>query len=185
MVADVDIATNFTNHSYFNLARHQSGPVMAQQVWVDADTFTVVDKTSILAGGLVSVEEAPMNLTTMEIVEWDINVNYESSVFIGGYDHNWVLDHPRDELTPLAKACDEESGHIAEAYTDLPGVQFYTANSFGGAGKDSTQYTSRCGYCLETRYLLDAISKPGFPSPALKAGEEYQTIIIYKFLTDK
>ena len=32
MVADADTVANFTNHCYFNLAGHNSGPVMDQQV---------------------------------------------------------------------------------------------------------------------------------------------------------
>ena len=38
-------------------------------------------------------------------------------------------------------------------------------------------------YCFETQYFPDAINKPQFPSPVLKAGEEYRTTTIYKFLT--
>ena len=66
MVADADTVANFTNHSYFNLAGHQSGPAMAQQVWIDADTFTVADETSIPTGELVPVEGTPMDFTTMK-----------------------------------------------------------------------------------------------------------------------
>lgn len=185
MVADADTVANFTNHSYFNLAGHQSGTAMAQQVWIDADTFTVADETSIPTGELAPVEGTPMDFTTMKAIEQDINADYEPLIFAGGYDHNWVLNHPEGELALSAKAYDEKSGRIMEVYTDLPGVQFYTANSFSGAGKDNTQYVPRCGYCFETQYFPDAINKPGFPSPVLKAGEEYQTTTIYKFLTDK
>ncbi len=188
MVADADTVANFTNHSYFNLAGHQSGLATAQLVWIDADTFTIADETSIPTGELVPVKGTPMDFTTMKPIGQDIEADYEPLKFGGGYDHNWVLNHPEGETALSAKACDEKSGRIMEVYTDLPGVQFYTANFLGGencVGKDQVSYTPRCGYCFETQYFPDAINKPGFPSPVLKAGEEYRTTTIYKFLTDK
>ena len=188
MVADADTVANFTNHSYFNLAGHQSGLAADQKVWIDADTFTIADETSIPTGELVPVKGTPMDFTTMKPIGQDIQADYEPLKFGGGYDHNWVLNHQPGEVALSAKAYDEKSGRIMEVYTDLPGVQFYTANFLGGdhcVGKDQVSYTPRCGYCFETQYFPDAINKPEFPSPVLKAGEEYQTTTIYKFLTDK
>ena len=70
-----------------------------------------------------------------------------------------------------------------EVYTDLPGIQFYTANFLDGEheGKDGVKYGARWGYCFETQHFPDAINKPQFPSPVLKAGEEYKTTTIYHF----
>ena len=77
--------------------------------------------------------------------------------------------------THLAKAEDEKTGRTMEVYTDLPGVQFYTANSLKTErGKNHAVYTPRCGYCFETQYFPDAINKPEFASPVIKAGEEYK-----------
>lgn len=188
MVADADTIANFTNHSYFNLAGHKSGLATAQKVWIDADMFTVADNTSIPTGELVPVKGTPMDFTTMKAIEQDIHADYEPLQFGGGYDHNWVLNHPEGEMALSAKAYDEKSGRIMEVYTDLPGVQFYTANFLGGkdcVGKDNTAYEARSGYCFETQHFPDAINKPEFPSPVLKAGDEYRTTTVYKFLTDK
>ena len=34
---EADTVANFTNHCYFNLAGHNSGPVLDQQVWLAAE----------------------------------------------------------------------------------------------------------------------------------------------------
>lgn len=187
LVADADTVANFTNHAYFNLAGHQSGNTEKQLVWIDADTYTIADAGSIPTGELVPVKGTPMDFTVMKPIGRDIDADYPAFEYTGGYDHNWVLNHPAGELSLSAKAMDEESGRVMEVYTDLPGVQFYTANSMTPSvtGKDGVQYGPRSGYCFETQYFPDAINKPQFPSPLLKAGEEYKTTTIYKFFVVK
>lgn len=183
MVADADTIANFTNHAYFNLAGHDSGCAMNQKVWLDADTFTIADETSIPTGELVPVVGTPMDFRKMKPLGQDIDADYEPLNFGKGYDHNWALNHEAGELALSAKAVDEASGRCMEVYTDLPGVQLYTANFLGSEykGKGGADYHGRDGYCFETQYFPDAINKPQFPSPVLKAGEEYKTTTIYKF----
>lgn len=181
--ADADTVCNFTNHAYFNLGGHASGSAMGQLVWMDADAFTIADADSIPTGELVAVTGTPMDFTVMKPIGQDIEADYESLKFAKGYDHNWVLNHPAGELSLSAKAVDPVSGRAMEVYTDLPGVQFYTANSFpyGYEGKDGVKYQPRQGYCFETQYFPDAVNKPEFPSPVIKAGDEYKTTTIYHF----
>ncbi len=184
MVADADTIANFTNHAYFNLAGHASGSAVDQKVWIDADTFTIADAESIPTGELVSVKGTPMDFTTLKKISQDIDSDYEPLVLGNGYDHNWALNHPDGELALSAKAVDEKSGRVMEVHTDLPGVQFYTANFLDGVtGKDGAAYHPRDGYCFETQYFPDAVNKPQFKSPVLKAGEEYKTTTIYHFTT--
>lgn len=182
MVSDADTVANFTNHAYFNLAGHDSGCAMNQKVWIDADGFTVTDADSIPTGQIVPVKGTPMDFTVLKTIARDIEADYDQLVWAGGFDHNWALNHPAGELSLCAKAEDEASGRVMEVYTDLPGVQFYTANSMAtDMGKENTTYHKRDGYCFETQYFPDAVNKPEFASPFLKAGQEYKTTTIYKF----
>lgn len=182
MVSDKDTVANFTNHAYFNLAGHDSGNAMNQKVWIDADAFTVTDRDSIPTGELTPVKGTPMDFTEMKPVARDIEADYEQLKWAGGFDHNWALNHPAGEVSLCAKAADEASGRVMEVYTDLPGVQFYTANSMAtDMGKGKTAYHKRDGYCFETQYFPDSVNKPEFASAFLKAGQEYKTTTIYKF----
>lgn len=182
MVSDKDTVANFTNHAYFNLAGHDSGNAMNQKVWIDADAFTVTDRDSIPTGELAPVKGTPMDFTQMKPVARDIEADYEQLKWAGGFDHNWALNHPVGEVSLCAKAADEASGRVMEVYTDLPGVQFYTANSMAtDMGKGRTAYHKRDGYCFETQYFPDSVNKPEFASAFLKAGQEYKTTTIYKF----
>lgn len=182
MVSDADTIANFTNHAYFNLAGHASGTAVGQKVWINADTFTISDAESIPSGELTLVEGTPMDFRALKPICQDIGADYEPLKFGNGYDHNWALNHADGDLALSAKAVDEASGRVMEVYTDLPGIQFYTANFLNGeAGKDGATYMARDGYCFETQYFPDAINKPQFKSPVLKAGDEYRTTTIYHF----
>lgn len=183
MISDADTVANFTNHSYFNLAGHKHGFIMDQRVWIDADGFTITDEVLIPTGEIVPVEGTPMNFRVMKAIGGEIEADYQPLKIAGGYDHNWVLNHPAGEVSLAAKAVDDKSGRVMEVYTDLPGMQFYTANFLIPElpGKGGAVYEKRSAYCFETQYYPDAVNIPSFPSPVLKAGEEYKTTTVYKF----
>ena len=184
MVCDKDTVANFTNHSYFNLAGHDSGDVMKQEVWLNASRYTPADEVSIPTGEIAPVAGTPMDFTEMKAIGRDIGADFEALVFGKGYDHNWVLDKEEGELALAAKAMDPASGRVLECYTDLPGIQFYTANFLQDEmpGKGNARYDYRHAFCFETQYFPDAVHKPQFPSPLLKAGDEYRTRTVYQFL---
>lgn len=186
MVCDADTVANFTNHCYFNLAGHDSGEAMGQMVWLNATHYTPADETSIPTGEIAPVAGTPMDFTEMKAIGRDIEEPFTALVLGKGYDHNWVLDHEPGELALAARAKDTVNGRVMETYTDLPGIQFYTANFLKDEipGKGGAHYNRRHAYCFETQYYPDACHKPGFPSPILKAGEEYRTTTIYKFYTE-
>ena len=185
-IPDQDTLLNMTNHSYFNLAGHNSGPVMDQQVWLAADTYTPADAVSIPTGEILPVAGTPMDFTKMKPIGQDIEVDFEALILGHGYDHNWVLNHEAGVLGIAGKAKDPASGRVMEAYTDLPGMQFYTANFLKDErpGKGGAHYDRRHAFCFETQYYPDACHKPNFPSPILKAGDTYKTTTIYKFYAE-
>lgn len=184
MVSDSDTVANFTNHSYFNLDGQGAGCAMNQRVWIDADAYTRADAGSIPTGEIVPVKGTPMDFTVMKPIERDIEEAYEALILGKGYDHNWVLNHAPGETALSAAAESEKTGIRMEVYTDLPGMQFYTGNFLGEGpvGKEGVTYRQRYGYCFETQYYPNAVNVAGFPSPVLKAGEEYRTTTIYKFM---
>ena len=186
MICDADTIANFTNHCYFNLAGHDGGSVMDQEVWLAASKFTPADEVSIPTGEILPVEGTPMDFTEMKPLGRDIDEPYEALILGHGYDHNWVLDHDPGILSLAARAKNPKSGRMMETYTDLPGIQLYTANFLNDPvpGKGGVRYEGRHAFCFETQHFPDACHKPEFPSPILKAGEVYDTTTVYRFYTE-
>ncbi|HEX3077634.1 MAG TPA: aldose epimerase family protein [Lachnospiraceae bacterium] len=183
-VPDQDTVVNFTNHSYFNLAGHASGDIHNQKVMIKANQFTPTDDKLIPTGEFADVEGTPMDFRTLKPIGQDINADYKPLKQAGGYDHNYVLDIQGTDVELVAEFVDDASGRKMEVYTNTPGMQFYTANFMNGEkGKGGVTYGKRSSACFETQFFPDSINKPQFPSSVVKAGEQYDYVTIYKFLT--
>lgn len=182
-VSDKDTVLNLTNHSYFNLAGHDSGEVLEQQVTIYADQFTPTDDELIPTGEYCNVEGTPMDFRTMKKIGADINADYEPLHQANGYDHNFVISHQQNgEVELAAKLWDAESGRLMEVYTDRPGVQMYTANALVEHNcKGGITYGNRTGVCFETQNFPNAVNTKEFPSCIVKAEEEFNSVTVYKF----
>ena len=162
---------NLTNHAYFNLSGHQSGPVNGQYIQLLAGQYTPVDTGLIPTGAVEGVEGTPMDLRTLQpLGERE-------------FDHNWAVDGWDGTLRPAARAWSPDTGIFMETLTTLPGIQFYTGNFLDGCpqGKAGAPYDKRWAFCLETQYYPDSPNHPSFPSPVLHAGEVYESKTVYRF----
>ena len=180
-IPQAETFVNMTNHSYFNLNGHDSGSVLGHTVWLDAESYTPADETSIPTGEIAPVEGTPMDFRTPKPLGRDIEADFEALNFGKGYDHNWCLNNG-GSFAKIATLTGDKSGLSMDVYTDLPGVQIYTGNFiFDELGKGGFTYHHRPGVCFETQYYPDAINHPNFPSPVLQAGEVYRTSTEFKF----
>lgn len=180
-----DTIINLTNHSFFNLNGHDSGNILEQYLWMDADAYTPTDKTLIPTGEICPVDGTPMDFREKKKIGRDIKVDYEALNMAGGYDHNWCLNN-NGEFKKVIEMSSEDSGISMEVYTDLPGVQSYAgAYLLDEVGKGGTVYGKNQGICFETQGYPDAINHPHFPSTICRKGEKYQTTTVYKFSWEK
>lgn len=180
-IPKADTIINVTNHSYFNLNGHESGNVLEQYLWLDADAFTGTDEDQIVNGDVISVEGTPMDFRTKKKVGQDIGADYLPLVLGNGYDHNWVLNN-KGKFAKIGELSSEERGITLDVYTDLPGVQIYAGNYIENEiGKDGVIYGPRQGICFETQYFPNAINIPAFESPVCKANELYRTTTVFQF----
>ena len=69
-----------------------------------------------------------------------------------------------------------------EVFTDEPGMQVYTAEILeADGGKEGMHYGNYAAVCFETQNYPNAVNTPGFPNAVLKAGEEFESVTVYKF----
>ncbi len=180
---DADTVINLTNHAYFNLSGHASGPVLGQYIQMPGSRYTPTLPGSIPTGEIADVAGTPMDLRTAQPIGAHIDDDFEQLTLAGGYDHNWVVEGPAGQLNLAARAWSPDTGILMEVLTDQPGVQFYAGNAMGGcpAGKGGAPYDKRWGFCLETQHYPDSPHHENFPTTVLKAGETFKTSSVYRF----
>jgi aldose 1-epimerase len=180
--SDADTPIGFTNHSYFNLNGHDSGSVLGHEAQIRADYYTATDNALIPTGALTDVSGTAMDFREFKAPGRDIDAGYDALRFGKGYDHNWCLNNG-GKFAKVAQLVGDKSGITMEVYTDLPGVQVYTANFVENEpGKGGVVYDMRHGICFETQFYPDTPNHDNFPTSFFKAGEVYKTSTAYKFL---
>jgi aldose 1-epimerase len=178
---DKDTILNLTNHTYFNLAGAGSGSVLGQQIRINADKFTPVDKTLIPTGEMKDVAGTPWDLRKWTPIGQKLQATGGKPV---GYDHNFVLNEcPFVRPCLAAEAWDPKSGRLMKVYTTQPGIQFYTGNFLDGTitGKGGKVYRQHDAFCLETQHFPDSPNHANFPSTVLHPGQIFRSTTIYKF----
>ena len=184
MKSDQTTVVNPTNHSYFNLAGHDRGDILAHELEIYSDGFLTTDEKLIPTGETVQVEGTPMDFRRKKPVGQEITAEYRPLQLAKGYDHNYIF-HPDGMLKPVAKLYCPESGIVMKVSTDLCGMQFYSGNFLNGIkGKNGAIYQKHAGLCLETQFYPNACKEPKFPSSVLEAGRVFSSRTIYEFGTE-
>ena len=182
-VSDRKTLINLTNHSFFNLSGHDAGSVLDHQVTLDCDRFLEISAGRLPTGRILPVDGTAMDFRSGRRVGDAIDTDWGQLRYAAGYDHCFVTGANPGNLKRIALVEDPRSGCRMEVSTDLPGVQFYTANFLSSqAGKQGAHYGPRCALCLETEYFPDSIHFPDFPQCIFDAGEIYRAETVYRFL---
>jgi len=141
---------------------------------VNADEFTPVDSMLIPTGEYASVEGTPLDLRQLHTIGEVALSPHPVVAGECGIDHNFVLAHDRHELSEAARAYSPDTEIRLVCYTDLPGIQIYTANFLcEEAGKYGRKWGRHDGFCLETQHFPDSVNHENFPSTVLRPGEVY------------
>ena len=196
MVASTDRTTpvNLAQHSYFNLAGHESGvTIKDHRVKLRCSAYTPVDATLIPTGEIRDVSGTEFDLRGGPGDARDYGVRIGDQMPAGdpeGFDHNFVHDafssvgEGGDDDTPrvIAQVWEPTSGRNMTVATNAPGVQFYTGNWLGGSrGKGGARYRKHSGFCLETQHFPDAVNQPRFRSCLLRPGDTYRHVMEHRF----
>ncbi|KAH9738956.1 Aldose 1-epimerase [Citrus sinensis] len=170
---------NLAQHTYWNLAGHNSGDVLDHSLQIWGSQITPVDQNSIPTGEFLPVKGTAFDFTSEKKIG-----NSITDVPGLGYDHNYVLDCGEEKigLKHAAKVKDPSGSRVLDLWTDAPGMQFYTANYVNGvAGKEGAVYEKHSGLCLETQGFPNAINQSNFPSIVVQPGEKYKQTMLFEF----
>lgn len=182
--SDAPTVINLTNHLYFNLAG--AGPVLAQELALNADAMTQTDAQQIPTGQIAPVAGTPFDFRASVPIGARVDSSDPQMALAHGLDHNFVLNKSTPgALDWAARLRDPASGLGLEVLTTEPGIQVYSTNNvkpgqFNAAG---VEIQKRDGLALETQHFPDSPNQPAFPSTRLMPGETFRSTTIFRFTT--
>ena len=181
--SDAKTLINMTNHSYFNLSGHNAGSIHNHTVTFNSTQYTpVIDSAAIPTGEIASVKGTPFDFTSPKTIGEEVDSDFEQLKFVGGYDHNYVVDGADGSLKEFATVSSPVTGITMKCFTTLPGFQLYVGNFLkASGGKNGANYVPRDGFCLETQFYPNSINQPGFPDAVFGPGRDYDTKTVYQF----
>jgi aldose 1-epimerase len=178
---------NLTNHVYFTLGTHKSGPVYDQLLQIFASRWTPTDENQVPTGEIAPVAGTVFDYLKARPMRDIIYATHPQVMLAKGLDHNFVLDGASGGKPRVAiRLTDPKSGRQLEVRTTEPAVQLYSTNGAGGtdAGNGMTIRQSD-GLAIETEHFPDSPNKPDFPSTVLRPGETYRQVTEFAFSTDR
>lgn len=186
---DKKTIVNLTNHSYFNLGGYNSGTVLDQELWLDADSYLPLGEGLIPTGEIAPVADTPFDFRKPRAIGDGMDLSHPHVKVMNGYDTNFCFVGGAQEKPVLrAVAHDPESGREMQLYTTQPCAQLYTANGMNKAQypfKGGVPQVPRTAFCIETQGMPDSVHYPHFTSPVLTPDECYDHIAEFRFSVRK
>lgn len=169
---------NLTHHAYFHLGG-QAG-IGDHWLQVYSDKYVKVGEGSIPTGELVQVAGTPLDFRHSRRIGDALGSGFPDVELQKGLDFTWVLSQPGAEHLQ-ASLYEPHTGRRLDVYTDVPGLQVYTANYLNITGKAGEAFGKQSSICLETQHFPDSPNHPHFPSTVLRPGEVYRQSTLYRF----
>jgi aldose 1-epimerase len=169
--ADRDTVFNPTNHSYFNLAGHDSGHIGSQII-------SVFNYAASVNGAMIPVSGTPLDLNKPHAFSSKLECGHE--YLSNGFDNFHLLNG--DGVRLVMRACDPGSGCEVNVFTDCTAAILYSGNYLNNIkGKGGAIYGRQNGFCFETCYVSD--DKKFNPSHAriVGPGKPFNSFTSYRF----
>ena len=185
-VSDRTTAIAMTWHGYFNLNGEGKESAKDNFLRIDSDEILPSDENLLPTGGIRCVKDTPFDFNEGKRIGEDLLADDVDLKYGRGYDHCYLLKNG-GAFARCASAYSERTGIEMECFTDMPALQFYSANYVDQKGKGG-YYEPNSAYALEAQAITNNLNVPAYAKRAsslYRAGEKYRQRTSYCFRVKK
>lgn len=155
--SDKDTLLSITNHSYFNLNGRNSKTIENHNLKINSKEVALIDENGLAQSESFDVTGTPFDYREFRLIGDGLKSDHQQIIRGGGYDHHFIIeDENQPAIDCYGDACE------LKIYTNLPGVQMYTANFLP---------EPRSAVCFESQFYPNAINYNNRIKPILKKNE--------------
>jgi len=178
---DKPTVVNLVNHSYYNLAGHDSGSVDNHELTIYSDFYTPVAENMIPTGEVLAVKNTGLDFTHKTTI-----ADNKQNIKDGAYDHNFIINKKQSEgeYALAAELHDPISGRVMTVLTTQPAIQLYNGFKLSNKpwiARNGYKYEAFGGLCLETQHFPDSPNNAHFPTTRLNENELFEQKTIHRF----
>ena len=181
---DKATVVNLTQHSYFNLAGHNSGVVYQHQIQLNADHFLPMNERIYPTGEQRSVANTAHDFRQLTVLDENIASHDKQVILAKGFDNYWLAnDDAINGAKFVAQAFEPNSGRLLSIYSDQPCIILYTANYIDGSqtGKNNFVYQKHGAFCFEPQRLANTTSSADINNTILRPEKPFYSKSRYVF----
>lgn len=174
---------NPTQHSYFNLAGTSDENVLDHRLTLYAKHYLPLKTDGMPSGKIDTVINTVLDFSNDKRIGEDIFTDDEQLIIAKGYDHYFLQDKVRGDLSKIATLSHQKTGRSMEVWTTELGAQVYSANYLSSEviGADQVPMQKHQGICIETGQYPNAPVEKNFPLVQLSPQKKFVSETIFKF----
>ena len=167
--SDKKTHVNLTNHSYWNLEKDKKQMIYNHELKLNSNKYLKVNKNLIPTGKIKSVKKSVYDFLKFQNIKKKLIFfkNKKIDTKHKGFDTTYIVN--KNSKNFIGSLKNNKSKIQVDFFSNLPGVQFYTAQNLNYK-KKLFPYQ---GICLEAQYFPDAPNKKNFPSTLIHANKRY------------
>jgi aldose 1-epimerase len=178
--SDMDTLFDSTQHTYFNLNKSQSDPIINHTLKLNSALLYTIENDGCTGAHSLVTDGTCFDFSAPKKISDALDFNHPQIQLAKGIDHYYLK---KDQNDPFFCELSVDDLRL-EVSTDLPGAHLYTGNYLSPIKRYELPFMrENGGICFETQHVPNSINFDLVQAPILTAGTPYLKTTTYTYVS--